>query len=202
MLPGWIGEVRKSYAKIHSDYLSARLVEAIKIITVFGSSRSSEGDADYADALELGRLLAGVGFAICSGGFGGSMEAVSRGAREGGGRTIGVTVDVIRRSANPWLDEEVRTESIFRRIEHMVTIAHGFVALPGGSGTLAEMAVTLDLLAIGALERRPLVLLGPEWRAVMDMFFQRLRVTDAERRLVSFAANPAEAVQQLTARLT
>ncbi|HLQ34421.1 MAG TPA: LOG family protein, partial [Chloroflexota bacterium] len=125
--------------------------KAIKIITVFGSSRSSEGDADYDEARKLGRLLAQAGFTICSGGFGGSMEAVSRGAREGGGRTIGVTVDLIRRSANPWLDEEVRTETIFRRIEHMVTIAHGFVALRGGAGTLAEMALTMNLLFLEAL---------------------------------------------------
>ncbi len=175
--------------------------KAIKIITVFGSSRSSEGDADYDEARKLGRLLAQAGFTICSGGFGGSMEAVSRGAREGGGRTIGVTVDLIRRSANPWLDEEVRTETIFRRIEHMVTIAHGFVALRGGAGTLAEMALTMNLLFLEALEPRPLVLVGPDWKALMELFKERLHVSEAERKLLTFAATPAEAARVLAKRL-
>jgi uncharacterized protein (TIGR00730 family) len=168
---------------------------------VFGSSRSSEGDADYAQARELGRLLAEAGFTVCSGGFGGSMEAVSRGAREGGGQTIGVTVDVFRRSGNAWLDEEVRTESIFRRIEHMVTIAHGFVTLPGGAGTLAEMSLTMNLLYVGALSPKPLVLLGPDWQALMDFFFARLHGSDPERQLLTYAATPAEAAAILTERL-
>lgn len=171
---------------------------------MFGSSRSSEGDADYAQARELGYLLAETGFTICSGGFGGSMEAVSRGAREGGGQTIGVTVDVIKRSGrsgNAWLDEEVRTESIFRRIEHMVTIADGFVTLPGGAGTLAEMSLTMNLLYLGALAPKPLVLLGPDWQALMEFFFARLHGSDPERRLLTYAGTPAEATAILAERL-
>lgn len=120
------------------------------------------------------------------------MEAVSRGAREGGGQTLGVTVEVIKRSGNPWLDEEVRTENIFRRIEHMVTVADGFVTLPGGAGTLAELSLTMNLLYLGALDPKPLVLLGADWRALMDCFFERLHGSDQERQLLSYAATPLE----------
>jgi uncharacterized protein (TIGR00730 family) len=175
---------------------------ARKIITTFGSSRSSEGDADYGEARELGRLLAQAGFTICSGGYSGSMEAVSRGAREGGGQTIGVTVDTIRRTGNQWLDEEIRTETIFHRIEHMVTIASGFVVLRGGAGTLAEMALTMNLLFLNALEPRPLVVLGDDWKAVMTTFFQRLHSSETERQLLSYAATPAQAVQLIRERLS
>ncbi len=171
--------------------------DAQKIITVFGSSRSTEGDADYQEARELGRLLAQSGFTICSGGFGGSMEAVSRGAREGGGQTIGVTVDVFQRTGNAWLDDEIRTETIFHRIEHMVTIASGFVALRGGAGTLAELSLTMNLLYIRALEPRPLILLGPDWKALMDVFFERLHSAPAERALLTYAATPSEAAALL-----
>jgi uncharacterized protein (TIGR00730 family) len=171
--------------------------KAERIITVFGSSRSSKRDPDYEQARELGQLLAQAGFTICNGGYSGSMEAVSRGAREGGGRTIGVTVDVIQRSGNPWLDEEVRMETLFKRIEHMVSIAHGFVALKGGAGTLAEMALTMNLLWLNAIEPRPLVLMGPDWRAVMEFIFERLHSSEEERRLVTFADTPAQVVREL-----
>jgi uncharacterized protein (TIGR00730 family) len=171
------------------------------VITVFGSSRSVEGDADYAEAQQLGWLLAQRGFTICSGGFGGLMEAVSRGAREGGGQTIGVTVEVMNRSGNAWLDEEVRTESIFRRIEHMVAIAAGFVTLPGGAGTLAEMTLTMNLLYLGALDPKPLVLLGPAWQSFMDAFFLHLHGSEAERKLLSYAPTAEEAVRILAEAL-
>jgi uncharacterized protein (TIGR00730 family) len=175
--------------------------KARNVITVFGSSRSKSGDADYQEAHELGGLLARAGFTICSGGYSGSMEAVSRGAREAGGQTIGVTVDVIRRSGNEWLDEEMREETIFRRIEKMTTLASGFVALRGGAGTLAEVALTLNLLFLGALEPRPLVLVGKDWQAVMNCIFQHLVASEPERQLLSYADSPTDAARQLTAAL-
>ncbi|HLG73206.1 MAG TPA: LOG family protein [Chloroflexota bacterium] len=168
---------------------------------MFGSSRSVEGDPDYQEARELGRRLAECGFTICSGGFGGSMEAVSRGAREGGGQTIGVTLDAIGATGNRWLDEEIRTETIFRRIEHMVTVASGFAVLRGGPGTLAELALTINLLYIKALQPRPLVVLGADWQAVLETIFQRLPSTEAERALVTYAASPAEAARILAERV-
>lgn len=176
--------------------------QARKIITVFGSSRTRDGDAEYAEARELGRLLAQAGFDLCNGGYAGSMEAVSRGARDGGGKTIGVTVDVIRRAGNEWLDEELRAETLFHRIEHMATRADGFVVLRGGAGTLAEMSLTMNLLFLGALEPRPLVLVGPDWRAVMDFFFQRLHSSEVERALLTYAETPAEAARILSERLS
>ena len=84
------------------------MIEKIKTITVFGSSRPEDGHADYAEALELGRALAAAGFAVCTGGYGGVMEAVSRGARESGGRVLAVTSTFFRPRANRWVEEETR----------------------------------------------------------------------------------------------
>jgi len=165
-----------------------------KVITVFGSSRTVEGDTDYQTAMRLGKLLGEAGFDVCNGGYSGSMEAISRGVRDGGGKSIGVTVDVIARSGNAWLDEEIRTENIFRRIEHMVTLADGFAVLPGGTGTLAELALTANLLFLGALTPRPLVLLGAAWESVMTYFFDNLHSAQAERALVRFAPTPESVV--------
>ena len=83
-------------------------MKAEKIVTVFGSSRPKEGDAEYEEARALGRSLAERGLAVCSGGFGGVMEGVSRGAKEAGGKTYGVTAEFFKRQANAWVDTEVR----------------------------------------------------------------------------------------------
>jgi uncharacterized protein (TIGR00725 family) len=75
---------------------------------VFGSSRPQENDADYREARKLGRVLSQAGFAVCSGGYGGVMEAVSRGAKEAGGKVYGITAEFFARRANQWVDVEVR----------------------------------------------------------------------------------------------
>ena len=78
-----------------------------KTVTVFGSSRPSEGESDYEDARSVGRALADAGFSVCSGGYGGVMAAVSRGAKERGAQTFGVTADFFTASkANEWIDVE------------------------------------------------------------------------------------------------
>src|SRR3979490_871698 len=82
------------------------MTDKMKTITVFGSSRPEEGHAEYTEAMELGRALAAEGFAVCTGGYGGVMEGVSRGAREAGGRVLAVTSSFFRRRANRWVDEE------------------------------------------------------------------------------------------------
>src|SRR5438477_11647877 len=79
------------------------------IVTVFGSSRPRETDADYEEARVLGRALAKHGFCVCSGGYGGVMDAVSSGAEEAGGKTYGVTADFFKTAElMRWIDLEVR----------------------------------------------------------------------------------------------
>src|SRR3990172_12596217 len=81
---------------------------ARQVITVFGGPRPAPGSEPYETARRLGAALAGVGFRVASGGYGGAMEGVSRGAHEAGGKTIGVTAAVFRSQANPWVEEEIR----------------------------------------------------------------------------------------------
>src|SRR5258706_14126415 len=111
-----------------------------RIITVFGSSRPQDGDADYSDARLLGGELARAGFAVCSGGYGGVMEAVSRGAKEAGGKTYGVTAEFFKPKANAWIDVEVRMKTWQERLFELIRLGDGFVACKGGTGTLVELA--------------------------------------------------------------
>lgn len=178
-----------------------------KIVTVFGSSRPREGDADYEEARVLGRALAKHGFAVCSGGYGGVMEAVSRGAKESGGKTYGVTAEFFTAAKlNPWIDTEVRMQSWEERLFELIRLAHGFVACKGGTGTLVELAVVWEMLNKSVMGGKPFAVLGNFWQPVLD------RVREAELghpapwgeangRLVYVATTPGDVANHLTKRL-
>ena len=103
-------------------------------MTVFGSSRPREGDAEYEEAQELGRALAEQGFAVCSGGYGGVMEAVSRGAKESGGKTYGVTAEFFKRKANEWVDVEVRKKTWEERLFALIETGRWIRGVQGRNG--------------------------------------------------------------------
>src|ERR1700730_15857971 len=182
------------------------MIDKTKIITVFGSSRPADGHADYVEALELGHALAASGFAVCTGGYGGVMEAVSRGASEAGGRVLAVTSSFFRPRANRWVQEETRVATWPERLFELVRLGDGYVACKGGTGTLVELAVVWEMLNKKAMEQRPFVVLGDFWQPILE------RVREVERghaswwgessdRLVYRAPSPAESAQFLAARL-
>jgi len=146
----------------------ASVVIAEKIVTVFGSSRPKAGDAEYEEARELGKLLAQRGLAVSSGGFGGVMEGVSRGAKEGGGKTYGVTAEFFKRKANAWVDTEVRLETWDARLFELIRLADGFAVCKGGTGTLVELAVVWEMLNKSVIAGKPIVVVGDFWQPVLD----------------------------------
>src|ERR1700681_4256363 len=126
------------------------------IVSVFGSSRPRENDPDYTEARELGRALAQKGFVICTGAYGGTMEAVSRGAKEAGGKTYGVTADFFPAAkANAWVDVEVRVTTWQDRLFEIIRLGDGFVACKGGTGTLAELAVAWEMMNKSVIPAQP-----------------------------------------------
>jgi hypothetical protein len=171
-----------------------------KTIAVFGSSRREEHSVLYREACELGRMLARAGYAVLSGGYGGSMAAVSRGAHEAGGRVIGVTCAVFDPlPPNPWLTEEIKASTMLERLALMLERADGFVAVRGGIGTLSEVTLAWSLLQTRSLNGKPLVLLGADWQSVLDTF---LAHTDLGRSIASLArvvASPAQVLVALSA---
>lgn len=178
-----------------------------KVVTVFGSSRPHAGDDQYAAALALGRELARKGFVVLSGGYGGVMEAVSRGTKEAGGSTLAITATFFKARANRWVDEEIRVQTWQERLFELVKRGHGYVACRGGTGTLAELAVVWEMLNKGAMARRPLVVLGDFWGPVIE----RVREVELghkspwgeqEEPLIHIAVSPADAAEHLAARLT
>jgi uncharacterized protein (TIGR00730 family) len=173
-----------------------------RIVTVFGSSRPQEGDAEYEEARELGRVLAVGRFSVCSGGYGGVMAAVSRGAKEGGGKTYGVTADFFRARTNPWIDVEVRVTAWQERLFELIRMAHGFVACKGGTGTLVELAVVWEMLNKSVMTGKPLAVLGDFWTPIIECVREvelghRSPWGEARERLIHVAATPKDAAHHL-----
>jgi uncharacterized protein (TIGR00730 family) len=175
-------------------------------VTVFGSSRPHEGDADYEEARLLGRALAESGYSVCSGGYGGVMEAVSRGAKERGGKTYGVTAEFFNAKLNPWVDVEVRVKTWQERLFELIRFADGFVACKGGTGTLVELAVVWEMLNKSVMAGKPFAVLGDFWQPILE------RVREVELghpapwgevngRLVHVAATPGEVVRHFKEKL-
>ena len=166
-----------------------------KVITVFGSSRPREGQPDYETARELGRRLAEHGFAVCSGGYGGVMEAVSRGAKESGGRVVGVTAKTFHSHTNRWVDEEIRVESWRDRLFELIRRGDGYVACKGGTGTLAELAVVWEMQNKGLMRgAKPFVMLGHFWTPVLELMTRwsgsAARIGTTKTRWLRAAATP------------
>jgi len=170
-------------------------------IAVYGSSTVAEHDPDYALARNLGRDLACSGAAVVTGGYGGIMEAVSRGAAEAGGHVIGVTVDLYagRGPGNRWLAERWHAPDLFDRLRRLVMEADGFIAVTGSLGTLAEVYLTWTLLSVGGRPRAPLVLLGQGWRECIAKHSGSGFVRDDLLAYLTFPATPEEAARLVLA---
>jgi uncharacterized protein (TIGR00730 family) len=172
------------------------------VISVFGSSRITPDTPYYRQAYALGALLAEAGFVVCNGGYDGAMGAVSRGAHERGGHTIGVTMDLFRdRQPNAWLAEVRRTETLFKRLEELIVPAAGYVVLHGGAGTLTELCLVWSLMMTRVLDMRPIVLLGEPWRIVLDTWVMHLDVLPGDLEVLQVAATPEDAVEALRAAI-
>jgi uncharacterized protein (TIGR00730 family) len=167
-------------------------------IAVFGSSEPAPGEPLYERARELGRLLAEAGFRVVSGGYGGVMEAASRGAREANGATLGVTCAIFDwRRPNEHLGEVMETADLFERTRGLVERSRGFVILPGKAGTLAELAFLWALHRAGCLTGRPVLLLGAQWKRVLSHLSDEGILGQAQLEMSRIVETPREAVESL-----
>jgi hypothetical protein len=168
------------------------------MIAVFGSSEPVEGDPLYESAREVGSLLAQVGFTVLTGGYGGVMEAASRGAAAAGGRPVGITCSVFtERRPNRFLAEVRTTDHLLERTRMLVELAQGYIVLPGKSGTLAELATVWAMHRAGSLDRRPVVLLGEPWRHLLRHLVRAKMIEPDQFETTRVTDRPAEAVEIL-----
>lgn len=146
-------------------------------ITVFGSARTGPGSPEYEAARELSRRLAAeAGATVITGGGPGVMEAANRGAQEGGGRAVGLLIDLpFETGSNGYLDLEVPFHYFFTRKVSFVRYSNAFVAMPGGYGTLDELFEVLCLVQTKKIRRYPVVLYGTAfWGGLVAWLRERL----------------------------
>lgn len=169
-------------------------------VAVFGSGAGAEADLER--ARRLGARLAGAGYAILNGGYGGTMEAAAAGAKEAGGEAIGVTCSefTFRAGPNSHLAHVIEAPTLFARLEHLVREAAAYVALPGGNGTLAEISLAWECLRRGLIEPRPLVAWREPWQPIVERLVDGPYV-DGGGELFTWVEDVEEAVATVKARV-
>jgi predicted Rossmann-fold nucleotide-binding protein len=143
-------------------------------LAAFGSSRLGADSPTYADVVSLSTAIAEQGWNGMTGGHQGMMAAFSEGIHAGGGHIRGITLERFPTPPENTLSEEIRARDFFDRMRTMIEESQAWLVLPGGLGTLAELAMTWDLISIHVLEPRPLLLYGEMWQSVIDTLADHL----------------------------
>ncbi len=169
-------------------------------VTVFGSARFDEGHEHYERARELGRLVARVGLPVMTGGGPGIMEAANRGAKEGGGLSLGCNIELpMEQAPNPYLDRWVEFHYFFVRKMMLVRYSTAFVVMPGGFGTMDEVFETAVLIQTGKIESFPVILMGSTYWSPLLTYLREVMapsgtIDDTDPEIMTLTDDPAEAV--------
>lgn len=152
----------------------------------------------------VGSSLAQAGFAVVTGGYGGTMEAVSKGAMGAGGHVIGVTAPSLfpgRNGANPHVAELIEARSLTDRIGLMLDLSLGCIAMPGSIGTAVEIMISWNanhILRVNGLARFPVAAVGDEWRALRQALTDGLGAEDSD---IHWVETSNEATRWIVQRL-
>ena len=173
-----------------------------KIITIFGSSKPINNEEQYLTAYNLGKKLALNGFDICTGGFNGIMEAASKGAVEGGGEAIGVTVDLWGGKTNKYVTKEIICNTLFERINKLIELGDGFVVLQGGTGTLLELAAVWEYFNKGLMNIKPIACHSVIWKSIISEMNKQMRLEGRSIEIVKTFNMIDEIVEYLRENLS
>ncbi len=166
-------------------------------VTVFGSARFKEDHRYYDMARETSRLLAEKGYTIVTGGGPGIMEAANRGAKEGGGTSVGCNIVLpMEQVANPYLDRVVDFDYFFVRKVMLLKYSSAFVVMPGGFGTMDEIFETATLVQTGKIDKFPFVLMGTDYWEHLRMFLRETMVAEKTISSEDLAGYPTDSPEE------
>ena len=169
-------------------------------VSMFGSARVRADHPAYAAARAVAQRFAQAGWAVVTGGGPGVMEAANRGAKEGGGVSVGFNIDLPHEQyANPYLDVSLTFRHFYARKTMFVKAAEAFVIFPGGFGTLDELFESLTLIQTGKILDFPVVLFDSVyWRGLVDWMNDSAlaegMISPEDEDLLFVTDDPAEAV--------
>ena len=147
-------------------------------ISIFGSARTPNTHPNYKLASDIAQRIVGLGFGVITGGGPGIMEAANKGAQEGGGASVGLTIDLpFEQNHNNYIDTDriINFDYFFVRKVMFVKYAQAFVVLPGGFGTLDELMEAITLIQTSKIKQIPIILVGtPFWSGLIDWLKQTL----------------------------
>ncbi|HWJ85807.1 MAG TPA: TIGR00730 family Rossman fold protein [Cellulomonas sp.] len=194
--------------RIQSEFVEGfgALAEVGPAVSVFGSARTKVDHPDYGIAVEVGRGLVDAGYAVITGGGPGIMEAANRGAKEAGGVSVGLGIELpFEQGMNDFVDLGVNFRYFFARKTMFVKYSEGFVVLPGGFGTLDELFEALTLVQTHKVIQFPIVLIGRDyWQGLLDWasgpVLDRGLISPVDVELLQVVDTAAEAVEIVVER--
>jgi hypothetical protein len=174
--------------------------ESKRVVAVFGANRAPRGGPLDALAEEVGRRIAESGWTLLNGGYAGTMESSARGAREMGGQVIGLPAAIYSSQVNEFVTESVMTRDLWERIRLMLDRGDAFIALPGSTGTLAEIGMAWEFVAKKLLPPKPLIFLGDFWVPLYQLVLAASNTAEPTRGgIVRVEPDPKAAIDFLRA---
>jgi uncharacterized protein (TIGR00730 family) len=153
------------------------------IITVFGSSKPLENEEEYQTAYHLGKELAARGFSVCTGGYQGIMDAVSRGAVEKGQEAIGITVQTFKARKSEFLTKEIECATLLDRLGKLIEYGDAYIILRGGTGTLVELSLVWEMINKQAIHNKPVACHGEMWSGLIRTMDERIEYEKRKFRI-------------------
>jgi uncharacterized protein (TIGR00725 family) len=167
-----------------------------KVITTFGSGLLPSGEQIYNAIVEIGKHIAENNYIACTGGYAGTMEAISKGAKAAGGTTYGITVSSWTSVPNKYIDEETKMPNPAERLMELIALGDAYIIFRGGTGTLVEISLTLELMNKNMMKEKPLFFFTDFWRSTIDtLTIDSERVKGIIERNVQFFKKPDDIVR-------
>ena len=206
VLDSEVKDVEEHVARIAADFRGgfdavARIDRPA--VTIFGSARTPAGTKPYEQARGVARRFAEAGWAVVTGGGPGVMEAANRGAKEGGGLSVGFNIELPHEQhENPYLDIEYTFEHFYARKTMFVKASEGYVVFPGGFGTMDELFESLTLIQTGKVLHFPVVLFDVDYWTELLVWVKNEALADGmispeDVELLHLTDDPDEAVQRV-----
>lgn len=175
-----------------------------RAVTIFGSSRTLPEETYYKKAVEIARLLAKAGYAIITGAGPGIMEAANKGAKEGGGLSIGLNIEIpSEQKSNRYVEKLLSFRYFFCRKMMFIKYAHAYIVFPGGFGTVDEFFEAITLIQTQRTPRFPVILVGTDyWKGLTDWMNETLLKTDkiskSDLKIFQVIDEPSEILRAVT----